>query len=161
MLQYCFLSKKKKKKKKGEDVTILRDIVTTSWSADHIGFLLLNIYLVGPTSWICVLFYITRSGLLQCRLLAWPRIKVLWNQRLSYPWRPYKLTRSRSPCTRKSWRVSVLAAKSSLQSYFPQLLLFRPRRFSFPVLERNLSSQNIKLNDTSERIRRFIRVVPP
>ena len=45
-------------------VTILRDIVTTSWSADHIGFLLLNIYLVGPTSWFCVLFYIARSGLL-------------------------------------------------------------------------------------------------
>ena len=46
-------------------VTILRDIVMTSWSADHIGFLLLNIYLVGPTSWICVLFYIAHSGLLQ------------------------------------------------------------------------------------------------
>ena len=42
----------------------MRDIVTTSWSADHIGFLLLNIYLVGPTSWFCVLFYIARSGLL-------------------------------------------------------------------------------------------------
>ena len=68
MLQFCFLSKKKKKKKKGEDVTILRDIVTTSWSADHIGFLLLNIYLVGPTSWFCILFYIARSGLLQCSM---------------------------------------------------------------------------------------------
>ena len=44
--------------------------------------------------------------------------------------------RSRSPCTRKSWRVSVLAAKSSLPSYFPQLLLFRPRRVSSPVLGR-------------------------
>ena len=43
MLQFCFLSKKKKKKKKGEDVTILRDTVTTSWSADDIGFLILNI----------------------------------------------------------------------------------------------------------------------
>ena len=46
-------------------VTMLCDIVMTSWSADHIGFLLLNIYLVGPTSWICVLFYIAHSGLLQ------------------------------------------------------------------------------------------------
>ena len=45
MLQFCFLSKKKKKKKKkkGEDVTILRDTVTTSWSADDICFLILNI----------------------------------------------------------------------------------------------------------------------
>ena len=42
MLQFCFLSKKKKKKK-GEDVTILRDTVTTSWSADDIGFVILNI----------------------------------------------------------------------------------------------------------------------
>ena len=51
--------------KMGSDVvtvTILRDIVTTSWSADHIGFLLLNIYLVGPTSWFCVLLFIARSG---------------------------------------------------------------------------------------------------
>ena len=30
---------------------------------------------------------------------------------LSPPWRPYKLTRSKSPCTRKSWRVSVLASR--------------------------------------------------
>ena len=43
MLQFCFISKKKKKKKKGEDVTILRDTVTTSWSADDICFLILNI----------------------------------------------------------------------------------------------------------------------
>ena len=41
MLQFCFLSKKKKKKK-GEDVTILRDTVTTSWSADDICFLILK-----------------------------------------------------------------------------------------------------------------------
>ena len=53
------------KKSQTTTVTILRDIVTTSWSADHIGFLLLNIYLVGLTSWFCVLFYIARSGLLQ------------------------------------------------------------------------------------------------
>ena len=60
----------------------------------------------------------------------------MWNQRLSYPWRSYKLARSRSPCTRESWRVSVLAVKRSLPRYFPQLLLCRPRRFSFPVWAR-------------------------
>ena len=30
---------------------------------------------------------------------------------LSLPWRPFKLTRSRSPCAGKSWRVSVLASR--------------------------------------------------
>lgn len=51
-------------------------------------------------------------------------------QTLSHPWPPYKLARSRSPCTRKSWRVSIPAAELSLPSHFSPLLLCHPREFS-------------------------------
>ena len=40
-------------------------------------FLLLNIYLVGPTSWFCVLFYIARSGLLHKAIAVLPYVKGL------------------------------------------------------------------------------------
>ena len=79
---------------------------------------------------------------LACCVLDALRIKVLWNQRLSYPWRPYRLTQSRSPCTRESWRVSVLAAKWSLPSYFPPVVIVTSAKIQFPSFGRqNLSSQ--------------------
>ena len=41
-------------------------------------FLLLNIYLVGPTSWFCVLFYIARSGLLHAAGINWNLNAAIW-----------------------------------------------------------------------------------
>ena len=62
MLQFCFLSKKKKR----EDVTILRDTVTTSWFADDICFSYIKyILLVRHLGFVYVLLYIACSGLLQ------------------------------------------------------------------------------------------------
>ena len=49
-------------------VTILRDTVTTSWSADDICFLILNISCwFRHLGFVCVHLYIARSGLLQIR----------------------------------------------------------------------------------------------
>ena len=45
-------------------VTILRDTVTTSWSADDICFSYIkHILLVRHLGFVCVLLYIARSGL--------------------------------------------------------------------------------------------------
>ena len=50
---------------------------------------------------------------------------------LSYPWRPYKLARSRSPCIRKSWRVSVLASRVvSTELISPVFYISREIQFS-------------------------------
>ena len=43
---------------------------------------------------------------------------------LSLPWRPYKLTRSRSPCARKSWRASVLASRVVSTELIPPVCTF-------------------------------------
>ena len=57
---------------------------------------------------------------------------------LSHPWRPYKLTRSRSPCARKSWRVSVLASQVVSTELIPPLCTFSENS---SVASENLSSQ--------------------
>ena len=50
---------------------------------------------------------------------------------LSRPWRPYKLAWSRSPCTRKSWRVPVLLSREvSTELIFPVLYVSREVQFS-------------------------------
>ena len=43
---------------------------------------------------------------------------------LSPPWCAYKLTRSRSPCARKSWRVSVLASQVVSTELIPPVCTF-------------------------------------
>ena len=65
---------------------------------------------------------------------------------LSHPWRPYKLTRSRSPCARKSWRVSVLASRVvSTELFFPVCTF--PRKFQ--CSERKPYRHNNKLPQTA------------
>ena len=50
---------------------------------------------------------------------------------LSHPWHPRKLAWSRSPCTRKSWRVSVLVSRVvSIKLTFPVLYVSCEVQFS-------------------------------
>ena len=57
---------------------------------------------------------------------------------LSHPWRPYKVARSRSPCTRKSWLVSVLVSRVVSTELFSPVCTF-PAKSS--LVRENLSSQ--------------------
>ena len=60
--------------------------------------------------------------------LAWCMLECASNKAhcgtktLSPPWRPYKLNRRRSPCTRKSWRVSVLVSRVVSTGLIPPVL---------------------------------------
>ena len=65
---------------------------------------------------------------------------------LSHPWRPYKLARSRSQCTRKSWGVSALASRVISTELFPPFCTFSAKS---SLVRENLSSQ----------IPRFIRLL--
>ena len=86
----------------------------------------------------CTALMITNlSTLRSYRLLTWPRIKVYRGTKtLSLPWRPYELTRSGSPCTRKSWRVFVLASRVVSISY--------SERKPIITLEKRLSMRNLE-----------------
>ena len=63
---------------------------------------------------------------------------LLWNQNAVSSLRPHKLTRSRSPCARKSWRVSVLASQVVSTELIPPLCTFSENS---SVASENLSSQ--------------------
>ena len=62
---------------------------------------------------------------------------------LSYPWSPWKLAWSRSLCTRKSWRVSVLTAELPLQSYFSPIVVV-------PSTRVQLCTKTLSLHKASE-----------
>ena len=84
---------------------------------------------------------------------------LLWNQTLSYPWRPHKLARSRSPCTRKSWRLSVLTSRVVSTYLFPPFCTFS-REVQFSVRKPIVTVSHVLLENKTNVINGFKVLFP-